>query len=116
MFEQYQIDGLYDEMFAAAGEPRAHYAAATARLKGMGHAACTKRGRRADLTYRNQGITFTVYKDSAGVEKIFPFDLIPRIIPADEWAHIERGLVQRIVALNLFCQDVYHQQRILKEK
>ena len=116
MFEQYEIDGLYDEMFAAAGQPRAHYAAAAARLRGMGHAAFTKRVRMADLTFRNQGITFTVYKDSAGVEKIFPFDLIPRIIPADEWAHIDKGLVQRIIALNLFCQDVYHQQRILKEK
>ncbi|MDB5297737.1 MAG: hypothetical protein JWO31_3720 [Phycisphaerales bacterium] len=116
MFENYEIDGLYDEMFAAAGSPRAHYAAATRRLKGMGNAAFSKRVRMADLTFRNQGITFTVYKDSAGVEKIFPFDLIPRIIPAGEWEHIEKGLVQRIVALNLFCQDVYHQQRILKEK
>ena len=70
----------------------------------------------ADVTFRNQGITFTVYKDAAGVEKIFPFDLVPRIVPADEWDDIERGLVQRITALNLFCQDIYHEQRILKEK
>jgi uncharacterized circularly permuted ATP-grasp superfamily protein len=70
----------------------------------------------ADVTFRNQGITFTVYKDAAGVEKIFPFDLIPRIVPAGEWDVIERGLVQRITALNLFCQDIYHDQRILREK
>ena len=70
----------------------------------------------ADVTFRNQGITFTVYNDQRGVEKIFPFDLVPRIIPANEWDLIERGLVQRITALNLFCQDIYHEQRILREK
>jgi uncharacterized circularly permuted ATP-grasp superfamily protein len=69
----------------------------------------------ADVSFRNQGITFTVYGDARGVEKTFPFDLVPRIIPADEWETIERGLVQRITALNLFCQDIYHDQRILKE-
>ena len=70
----------------------------------------------ADVAFRNQGITFTVYGDATGVERIFPFDLMPRIIPAPEWDTIERGLVQRITALNLFCQDVYHEQRILREK
>jgi uncharacterized circularly permuted ATP-grasp superfamily protein len=69
-----------------------------------------------DVLFRNQGITFTVYSDTRGVEKIFPFDLVPRIVPADEWDLIERGLVQRITALNLFCQDIYHGQRILKER
>jgi uncharacterized circularly permuted ATP-grasp superfamily protein len=116
MFDQYQLDGIYDEMFAAPGNPRPHYIAAAARLVSMGHDAFTKRVRMADLTFRNQGITFTVYKDAAGVEKIFPFDLVPRIVPADEWSHIERGLIQRLTALNLFCQDIYHEQRILKEK
>src|SRR4051812_27370921 len=116
MFDHYELDGLYDEMFVARGEPRPHYAAAATRLTGMGNAAFNKRVRMADLTFRNQGITFTVYKDAAGVEKIFPFDLVPRIVPAHEWAHIEKGLVQRLTALNLFLQDVYHEQRILKEK
>ena len=115
MFENYEIEGLYDEMFAEPGVPRDHYAAVANRLKAMSNAAFSKRVRMADLTFRNQGITFTVYKDSAGVEKIFPFDLIPRIIPASEWDQIERGLVQRLTALNLFLQDVYHEQRILKE-
>ena len=82
----------------------------------MGPPAFARRVRMADVTFRNQGITFTVYKDAAGVEKIFPFDLVPRIVPAHEWDHIERGLVQRITALNLFCQDVYHEQRILQGK
>ena len=116
MFENYEVNGLYDEMFAGPGTPRPHYAPVGARLKALGPAAFSRRVKMADVTFRNQGITFTVYKDAAGVEKIFPFDLVPRIVPADEWETIERGLVQRITALNLFCQDVYHSQRILKEK
>jgi uncharacterized circularly permuted ATP-grasp superfamily protein len=116
MFDQYEVNGLYDEMFVAPGQPRPHYGPVAARLKALGPGAFAKRVRMADVTFRNQGITFTVYKDDAGVEKIFPFDLVPRIVPAREWATIEQGLVQRITALNLFCQDIYHDQRILKEK
>ena len=116
MFKSYEVNGLFDEMFDAAGAPRPHYASAAARLQSMGHEAFVRRAKMADVTFRNQGITFNVYKDGAGVEKIFPFDLVPRIIPAGEWDVIERGLTQRITALNLFCQDVYHGQRILKEK
>ena len=116
MFDKYEVNGLFDEMFDAPGQPRAHYGPVAARLRALGPGAFQKRVRMADVTFRNQGITFTVYKDAAGVEKIFPFDLVPRIIPANEWAKIEQGLVQRITALNLFCQDVYHEQRILKEK
>jgi uncharacterized circularly permuted ATP-grasp superfamily protein len=116
MFESYQLDGLFDEMFESPSHPRPHYAAVAARLKALGPAAFGKRVRMADVTFRNQGITFNVYKDGAGVEKIFPFDLVPRIVPAHEWDVIERGLVQRITALNLFCRDIYHEQRILKEK
>src|SRR3954451_7517143 len=116
MFESYHLDGLFDEMFEGAGPPRRHYGAVAARLKALGPAAFNKRVRMADVTFRNQGITFNVYKDGAGVEKIFPFDLVPRIVPAKEWDTIERGLTQRITALNLFCHDIYHDQRILKEK
>src|SRR5439155_2655369 len=68
-----------------------------------------------ELAFLRQGITFNVYGDAQGTERIFPFDLVPRIIPAAEWEHIEAGLVQRITALNLFLHDIYHQQRILKE-
>jgi uncharacterized circularly permuted ATP-grasp superfamily protein len=115
MFEQYQVNGLFDEMFTREGTPREHYSAVTSRLTALGPAAFARRVRMADLTFRNQGITFTVYSDRRGVEKIFPFDLVPRLIPADEWDLIERGLTQRITALNLFCQDIYHEQRILRE-
>src|SRR3954463_1858785 len=115
MWDQYQVDGLFDEMFTEPGSPRPHYAPVTRRLAKLNSAALDRRRRMADVSFRNQGITFTVYGDQRGVEKIFPFDLVPRIIPAKEWDIIERGLVQRITALNLFCQDIYHEQRILKE-
>src|SRR5688572_1614788 len=116
MFEQYDVDGLYDEMFVAPGQPRPHYAPVAEMLVSLGVGAFQRRRQMADVSFRNQGITFTVYGDQRGVEKIFPFDLVPRIVPAAEWETIEKGLVQRITALNLFCQDVYHEQRILRER
>jgi uncharacterized circularly permuted ATP-grasp superfamily protein len=116
MFEQYDVDGLYDEMFVAPGSPRPHYAPVAEKLVSLGVGAFRRRRQMADVSFRNQGITFTVYGDQRGVEKIFPFDLVPRIVPANEWETIERGLVQRITALNLFCQDIYHEQRILRER
>src|SRR3954463_2070893 len=116
MFQNYDADGLFDEMFMAPGVPRPHYASVADELMKLDVPAFERRRRMADMSFRNQGITFTVYGDQRGVEKIFPFDMVPRIIPAEEWDHIERGLAQRITALNLFCQDVYHDQRILKEK
>jgi uncharacterized circularly permuted ATP-grasp superfamily protein len=116
MFDQYQTNGIFDEMFADAGRPRPHYLPVYDRLRALGNEAFERRRRMADLSFRNQGITFTVYSDASGVEKIFPFDLIPRIIPASEWTTIEAGLIQRLTALNLFCEDVYHDQKILKDK
>src|ERR671912_652602 len=115
MWDQYEVNGVFDEMFADRGHPRPHYAAVARRLAKLNHAALDRRRRMADVSFRNQGITFTVYNDARGVEKTFPFDLVPRIIPAAEWETIERGLSQRITALNLFCKDIYHEQRILTE-
>ena len=69
----------------------------------------------ADLTFLHEGITFTVYGSKEGTERIFPNDLIPRIIPAHEWVQIEKGLTQRLTALNLFLRDIYHEGRILTE-
>src|SRR5687768_13486632 len=115
MFDQYHINGVFDEMFNERLSPRRHYAGLSRRLTRLGGGAFERRRRMADVSFRNQGITFTVYADQRGVEKIFPFDLVPRIVPSDEWDVIERGLTQRITALNLFCQDIYGEQRILKE-
>src|SRR5437773_3523769 len=116
MFEQYQVDGLFDEMFQAPGAPREHYAPVAEQLSRLDANALARRRKMADVSFRNQGITFTVYSDARGVEKIMPFDVMPRIVPAAEWDAIERGLTQRITALNLFCQDIYHEQRILSER
>src|SRR2546430_10414641 len=95
MFEQYQVDGLFDEMFQAPGAPREHYAPVAEQLSRLDANALARRRRMADVAFRNQGITFTVYSDARGVEKIFPFDFVPRIIPADEWDTIEAGLHHR---------------------
>ncbi|MGD1275648.1 MAG: circularly permuted type 2 ATP-grasp protein [Tepidisphaeraceae bacterium] len=116
MFKNYEANGLFDEVFSPSGQPRPHYAPLVNRLKAAGYPAFERRRRMSDVLFRNQGITFTVYNDARGVEKIFPFDLVPRIVPADEWDAIEHGLIQRITALNLFCQDIYHGQHILKER
>ena len=86
------------------------------KLAVMAPAQFEERRQLADLAFLMQGITFTVYSDGRGTERLFPFDLIPRILPQSEWDRIERGLAQRVVALNLFLQDVYGKQRILKDR
>jgi uncharacterized circularly permuted ATP-grasp superfamily protein len=82
----------------------------------MEHQQFAERRKLADLAFLLQGITFTVYSDGRGTERLFPFDLIPRILPYWEWEKIERGLAQRVTALNLFLQDVYGKQNILRDK
>ena len=111
----YTLTG-FDEMFAAPGRVRPHYQAMLDRLESLGANELSRRHRAADLMMRNQGITFTVYGREQGVEQIIPFDPIPRLIPADEWDLIERGLIQRVRALNLFIHDVYNARRILKDR
>ncbi|MEP6808728.1 MAG: circularly permuted type 2 ATP-grasp protein, partial [Chthoniobacterales bacterium] len=102
-------------MFSAPGVARPHYSKLLARFKTMEPDEFEKKRGLAASTFLTQGITFTVYNDNQGTERIFPFDLVPRIIPAKEWALVERGLVQRITALNLFLHDVYHHQNILRD-
>jgi uncharacterized circularly permuted ATP-grasp superfamily protein len=116
LFDAYQTDGFYDEMFQPDGQPRPHYRKLYQRLSAMSLEDFRRRCQLADLTLVNQGITFAVYGDERGTEKPWPFDLLPRIIPADEWDFIERGLKQRLTALNLFLHDVYHEQKILQDR
>ena len=106
----------FDEMFAAPGVARPHYAPLMAQLAELSVDELDRRHRAADLLMRNQGITFTVYGRDQGVEQIIPFDPVPRLVAAAEWAVIERGLEQRVRALNLFIHDVYHDRRILRDK
>jgi uncharacterized circularly permuted ATP-grasp superfamily protein len=115
LFEGYEPGEFYDEMFAGPGEVRPHYRALLDLFEQMGDEEFARKRALADATFLNQGITFTVYSDNKGTERIFPFDLVPRVIPADEWAHIEKGLTQRITALNLFLHDIYHGQHIVKQ-
>ena len=107
---------FFDEMFAADGEPRPHYKVLFEQLLAMTRDTFEDRRRAADVQFLYQGITFTVYSDDEGVERIFPFDLIPRVIPHAEWDNLERGLTQRVMALNEFIYDVYHEQQIIKDK
>ncbi len=114
--DDYALGDFYDEMCAAPGAPRPHYRKLYDQLRGLSAEAFAERRRVADAAFLHQGITFTVYGQEAGIERIFPFDLVPRIIPRAEWDLLERGLAQRVTALNLFLHDVYHQQRILRDK
>lgn len=113
------IDGYaptgVDEMVGANGRPAAAYADLLERLGRWAPDEFRKRQGRADLGLLNAGITFTVYADEAGTERVFPFSLIPRIVAAREWASIEAGLQQRVRALNLFLEDVYNEQRVLRD-
>jgi uncharacterized circularly permuted ATP-grasp superfamily protein len=109
----YDPTAFWDEMFSAPGVVRPHYAALARRLETLSAQEVTRRQRAADLSFQARGITFAVNQDPSGLEKIMPFDLVPRIILAEEWERIERGLEQRVRALNLFLHDVYHDQKIL---
>ncbi len=116
LFRDYDPGPFYDEMFTPQRLPRPHYAKIHDELAGMAMGQFDERRQLADLSFLLQGITFTVYSDGRGTERLFPFDLVPRILPRSEWGHIERGLCQRVFALNLFLQDVYGPQRILKDR
>jgi uncharacterized circularly permuted ATP-grasp superfamily protein len=112
----YTTNGFYDEMLAASGRPRPAYRRLYEQLNQLGP---RELGRRHDLAmqmFRNHGITFAVYPDAQGLEKVFPFDIIPRVISAQTWRHLEAGLKQRLAALNLFLDDVYGRKLILKQR
>src|SRR5438876_5863307 len=102
-------------MFAAPGRARPHYQRLLQRFTELTEGEFDRKRDLAALTLLRQGVTFTVYSDAQGTERIFPFDLIPRIISGEEWKKVERGLVQRITALNLFLHDIYHGQNILRD-
>jgi uncharacterized circularly permuted ATP-grasp superfamily protein len=111
----YLLDHAYDEMFQAPGEIHPHYEPLLGHFSALPADELQRRKQAADLSFLNQGITFTVYGRQEGTEKIFPYDLLPRIITAAEWAKVEHGLMQRITALNLFLKDIYNEGRILAD-
>ncbi|MFN9774308.1 MAG: circularly permuted type 2 ATP-grasp protein [Burkholderiales bacterium] len=106
--------GIFDEMLDAARVPRPHYAAYADWLASMTPEHMAGKRAEADLIFRRIGITFSVYGDEGGTERLIPSDVVPRIIAADEWDRLEQGLVQRVTAINRFLADIYHGQEILK--
>ncbi|MDO9285478.1 MAG: circularly permuted type 2 ATP-grasp protein, partial [Aquabacterium sp.] len=108
----------FDEMQAGVGQVRPHYSGFDRWLQEQPPAVMAARRDEAEMIFRRVGITFAVYgakdEDGAGTERLIPFDVIPRIIPSDEWARMQQGLTQRVTALNRFLHDVYHGQEILK--
>jgi uncharacterized circularly permuted ATP-grasp superfamily protein len=114
-FSQYDVGDFFDEMFSENGRPRPSAHALLKMIQSLPDGELLTRQEAAERALLQMGITFNVYGEQAGVEKIFPFDILPRIVSATEWGRIERGLKQRIRALNLFIDDIYHQQRILKD-
>ncbi|WP_347506411.1 circularly permuted type 2 ATP-grasp protein [Pseudomonas anguilliseptica] len=105
---------FYDEMYDASGAVRPHYQAFARWLAETPDELLAQRRREADLLFHRAGITFTLYGDDQGTERLIPFDIIPRSIPASEWRIVERGCIQRVQALNMFLADLYHDQRIIK--
>jgi uncharacterized circularly permuted ATP-grasp superfamily protein len=116
LFNDYATDDFFDEMFTADGAVRPHYRAVADGLSGMERAEFQQKQEAVELAFMRGGVTFTVYNDNQGTERIFPFDCVPRVISAEEWEVVEKGLIQRITALNLFLHDIYHEQKILKDR
>src|SRR5580700_609477 len=114
-FAAYNTDDCFDEMFDEHARPRAAARPLIHFMETLPDGELLRRQQSAERALLHMGITFNVYGDTAGTERIFPFDLVPRIVAASEWGHIERGLKQRIRALNLFLDDIYHEQKIVKD-
>src|SRR5437764_14911046 len=115
-FSEYEVGEFFDEMFGENGKPRASARTLAHNIENLPEGELLNRQKAAERALLQMGITFNVYGERAGVEKIFPFDLVPRIVSAAEWTRIERGLKQRITALNHFIDDLYHDQRIIKDR
>lgn len=116
LFDHYEKGPFFDEMFSSQnGDVFRHYEALFARFQRMEETELRLKQKSVDDAFLEQGVTFTVYSDDRGTERIFPFDLLPRVIPEREWSHIEQGLMQRIVALNLFLNDVYQDRKIITD-
>jgi uncharacterized circularly permuted ATP-grasp superfamily protein len=112
----YELNGFYDEMLAASGKPRPGYRRLYDQLQRLGPKELARRHDLAMQMFRNHGITFAVYPDAQGTEKVFPFDIIPRVLSAQTWKRLEAGLKQRMAALNLFLDDVYGPKLILEQR
>lgn len=113
--DHYNPESFYDELFLASGQPRPHAASLIEWMQQLPERELQQHHETAQLALFNLGVTFRVYSDQQGVERIFPFDIIPRIIDASEWQWLETALKQRIRALNHFLNDIYGQQQIIQD-
>lgn len=115
LFQQYPVmSHIWDEM-KNAESIRSPYHTIYEAIRKLNLPDLQQKDRLASELFMSQGITFTVYSDNEGIERIFPYDIIPRIITSSEWDHIEAGIKQRLTALNLFLKDIYHDQQIIKD-
>jgi uncharacterized circularly permuted ATP-grasp superfamily protein len=114
-FETYQTEDWFDELFEADGRPRREAELLVRAIESLPAGEFQRRQESANSALVNLGITFNVYGDGAGVERVLPFDIVPRIVSQGEWDRVERGLCQRIEALNLFIDDIYHEGKILQD-
>ena len=116
LLKPYRPADLFDELIDSNGQVRPYYQPVVDRLFHLDPADLAHKVKNLELLFLKHGVTFTVYGDERGTERVFPFDPVPRLIPALEWETVEAGLIQRITALNLFLYDVYHEQKILSDK
>ncbi len=114
-FDNYNTEGFFDEMFTSDGEIRSGYTFFKDRVEQLSKQEFMRRQISAERALMAMGITFNVYSENEGTERIMPVDIIPRIVSAQEWEKMEKGLIQRITALNLFLADIYSDQKIIKD-
>lgn len=115
LFSQYDPEGWFCEMFGRKGKPAEHTLDIRRRMRDTKVSTLKRRAKQSDRELYNLGITFTVYSDRDAIDRVLPFDVIPRVLSRDDWEHIERGCVQRVAALNRFLHDIYHEQHILSD-
>lgn len=116
-WKEYKSAGFFDEIIAPNGAPRAGAGFLTSHFASLRDGDLRELRAVAELSIVNMGITFSVYSEKGGsIDRAWPFDIIPRIIPFDEWQRVEQGLAQRVIALNMFIDDIYHRQRIIKDR
>jgi len=114
-FNDYDPGDFFDELFLRQGQPRPEAVPLIERMSSLGVEEVLRRQQAAQIALFKMGVTFNVYSDNQGTERILPFDIIPRIVSAEDWAFLEKGLKQRICVLNLFLSDIYGEQKILKD-
>lgn len=115
LFSQYDHGEFFCEMLGTDAAPASHTEELVRRMNRMKIAALRRRAQASDRELFNLGITFTVYSEKDAIDRVLPFDVIPRVISSEDWQQLESGCVQRVTALNKFIHDIYHEQRILAD-